>query len=122
MKCNNKFCIWCSFEQCCHESEEGHKNATPNQLDCPSSIRVDFEEQLYNLIDEIIDLLKHRNMKELNKIKKFIINQRLTDAVAISLNRTEKLEQLLRDVLASGNVTACRKEIERVFEGYKINY
>lgn len=77
MECNNIYCMWQSFDQCCHESEEGFINATPNQLDCPSSLRKDFEKQLYNLVDEITELLNKRNMKELNQIKKFILNQRI---------------------------------------------
>jgi hypothetical protein len=76
MECNNTYCLWQAFNQCCPESEELLKYAKPNQLDCPSSLRVDFEEQLYNLVDEIIELLKQRNFRELNEIRKFILNQR----------------------------------------------
>lgn len=35
------------------------------------------------------------------------------------LSRVEKLEQLLRDVLASGNVKSCEREIREVLEGTK---
>jgi hypothetical protein len=76
MECNNKFCIWNGFEQCCPEDEESFNNATPNQLDCPSSLRVDFQEQLFTLANECAELLNHRNMKELIQIKKFIESQR----------------------------------------------
>ncbi|AUZ30172.1 hypothetical protein [Bacillus licheniformis] len=76
MECYNRFCLWNVFGSCCHESEEGMKKATPNQLDCPSSLRADFEEQLNNLLNECIDLLMHRNMKELIEVKKFINEQR----------------------------------------------
>jgi hypothetical protein len=75
MGCNNKYCYWNYRDQCCHESEEGFKNATPNQLDCPSSLRKDFEQQLYALVDECADLLNKRNMRELIEIKRFIIKQ-----------------------------------------------
>jgi hypothetical protein len=77
MKCNNTYCYWNAFDQCCHESEEGFKNATPNELNCPSSLRKDFEEQLINVYEECVDLLYHRNMRELIEIKRFIENQRL---------------------------------------------
>lgn len=76
MKCNNTYCTWNAFGQCCPESEELFDNATPNQLDCPSSLRSDFQRQLCNLIVECEDLLQKRNMKELIQIKKFIEAQR----------------------------------------------
>ncbi len=76
MECTNKYCLFNYFEQCCHESEEGYKKAIPNELDCPSSLRMDFEQQLYNLADECERLLRYRNMKELIEIRKFIKSQR----------------------------------------------
>lgn len=72
MKCNNEYCTWCSFDTCCHESEDSHENATPNELDCPSSLREDFEEQMYNLYEECAKELCKLNFKELNKVRKFI--------------------------------------------------
>ena len=77
MRCNNVYCYWQAFGECCNESEEGHIKARPNTLDCPSSLRGDFEKQLYNLVKECNNLLMERNMKELIEIKKFIINQRI---------------------------------------------
>jgi hypothetical protein len=76
MDCTNKHCLWNAFDQCCHESEEGYEIATPNELDCPSSLRKDFEEQLDNIFKECASLLRYRNMKELIQIKKFIESQR----------------------------------------------
>ncbi|MBD1379103.1 hypothetical protein [Metabacillus arenae] len=76
MECSNYHCLWNAFSQCCHESEEGYDRATPNELDCPSSLRKDFQEQLFLLASECGDLLDKRNMKELIKIKKFIESQR----------------------------------------------
>lgn len=76
MECNNKYCMWQAFDQCCPESEDLFNNAIPNQLDCPSSLRKDFEQQLYNLVNEISELLNKRNFRELNDIRKFILNQR----------------------------------------------
>lgn len=79
IKCNNSYCYWNAFGSCCHESEEGHNNATPNELDCPSSLRKDFEDQLYALRDECAELLNKRNMRELMQIKSFIELQRKED-------------------------------------------
>jgi hypothetical protein len=77
MECNNNHCMWNFRGQCCPESEEQYNNAKPNQLDCPSSLREDFQSQLYSLVDECFELLKHRNMKELIEVKKFIESQRV---------------------------------------------
>lgn len=76
MECNNKYCMWNAFHQCCPEDEESFNKAIPNRLDCPSSLRVDFQEQLTNLVGEIYDLLVRRNMQELIQAKKFIESQR----------------------------------------------
>lgn len=76
MRCNNVYCLWNAFEQCCPESEELMNKATPNQLDCPSSLRNDFEKQLLLLADECKSLLNYRSMKELIEIKAFIESQR----------------------------------------------
>lgn len=76
MKCDNKYCLWNAFNQCCPETEELIKYATPNKLDCPSSLRSDFQEQLHNLADECNKLLDRRNMRELIEIKRFIESQR----------------------------------------------
>lgn len=76
MNCNNTYCLWNVYNQCCPESEELYNNATPNELACPSSLRSDFDKQLYNLVDECAELLNKRNMRELIEIKKFIENQR----------------------------------------------
>lgn len=73
--CNNKYCLWNAFDQCCPESPEDMENATPNELDCPSSLRVDFKEQLQLLVDEIESLLQKRNFSQLNEVLKFIRNQ-----------------------------------------------
>lgn len=76
MKCNNTYCLWNYRNQCCPESEELYNNATPNKLDCPSSLRADFLEQLYNLAGECIELIHERNMSELIEIRNFIKSQR----------------------------------------------
>ena len=76
MNCINKRCLWNMYGQCCPESIELMDKAVPNALDCPSSLRVDFQEQLFNLAHECEALLNKRNMKELIEIKKFIESQR----------------------------------------------
>lgn len=76
MSCNNTYCYWNYDGQCCTDSEEAFEKAIPNTLDCPSSLRKDFEEQLYSLGGECESLLYKRNMRELIEIKKFIESQR----------------------------------------------
>lgn len=76
MKCNNKHCMWSVFDQCCPEDAGSYKKAVPNTLDCPSSLRVDFQGQLSSLVKECKELLNCRNMKELLEIKRFIESQR----------------------------------------------
>ncbi|MEM4994878.1 hypothetical protein WKH56_20150 [Priestia sp. SB1] len=75
MKCNNKHCYWNSFGQCCPESGELYENAKPNSLDCPSSLRSDFQEALLDLVDECGEELQKKSMKELIQIRKFMENQ-----------------------------------------------
>lgn len=76
MECNNNHCMWNGFGQCCPEDELSINKAKPNTLDCPSSLRVDFQEELTILANECADLLNYRNMRELIQIKKFIELQR----------------------------------------------
>ena len=76
MECNNRYCLWNAFDQCCPEDEESYVNAIPNKLDCPSSLRGDFEKQLRGLSGECEELMHLRNMRELIEIKKFIESQR----------------------------------------------
>ena len=76
MRCNNQHCYWNAFGSCCHEEEEAFEKATPNELDCPSSLRGDWEKQFRYLFEECVDLLNHRSYKELVEVKKFIESQR----------------------------------------------
>lgn len=76
MKCNNKYCLWNAYDQCCPEDEKSYDYATPNRLDCPSSLRNDFQQQLEMLSVECKDLVQHRNMGELIEIKRFVEDQR----------------------------------------------
>ena len=75
MDCNNKYCLWCAFDQCCHESEEGYINATPNQLDCPSALRADFDDMFWKLSKECQIMLYHRNFQQLLDIYNFMKKQ-----------------------------------------------
>jgi hypothetical protein len=77
VECSNKYCMWNAFNQCCPEDETSFDNATPNRMDCPSSLRADFQEQLFVLASECAELLNQRNMKELIQIKKLIEYQRI---------------------------------------------
>jgi hypothetical protein len=81
MNCCNGYCYWNYENQCCPDSEEAFDKAIPNTLDCPSSLRRDFEDQLYYLLDECAELLNKRNMRELIAIKKFIISQRAVKSI-----------------------------------------
>lgn len=80
MKCNNQYCYWNAFESCVVESEEKYNAATPNELDCPSSLRKDFEESMWFLRDEIDKMTYKRNFRELCEIYKFVKNQRKDEA------------------------------------------
>lgn len=77
MKCNNTHCLWNAFESCCPESEELYNAAMPNQQDCPSSMREDHQEAMYQIMDEVDELMMKRNFKELIQIHKFVRDQRL---------------------------------------------
>lgn len=76
MNCNNNHCLWNAFEQCCPESEELYNVATPNQLDCPSALRSDHQEAMYQIVDEVNEMMMKRNLKELITVHKFIRGQR----------------------------------------------
>lgn len=81
MKCNNKFCYWSSFEQCCHEDEEVHGNPSLqsiNQLDCPSALRSDFEESFSLLSDDLshvihVNILNRLTFDKMVKIHKILV-------------------------------------------------
>jgi len=76
MNCTNQFCYWNYDGTCCTESEENYNAATPNELDCPSSLRKDLEESIWFLRDEIDEMTYKRNFRELYEIYKFINSQR----------------------------------------------
>lgn len=78
MNCNKK-CYWNYNGQCCPEDEEGYNNASPNDNNCPTYLRPDFEDCIWKTYDDIIELIKHRNFKEMEQIKEFIIKQRSED-------------------------------------------
>ena len=79
MNCNNKYCCFNAFGSCCHESKEGFDNATPNQLDCPSSIRVDHENEMYEYEEYIME--RYYDLKPAYKtaVTLFTMSQRMSD-------------------------------------------
>jgi hypothetical protein len=58
---------------CVHEDEKEYNKATPNKLDCPSSLRSDFEEQFAMLEEEILDRVHDLMFSEMVKVREFII-------------------------------------------------
>lgn len=76
MNCNNKFCYWNYDCMCCHESEDGYENATPNELDCPSSLRGDFESEFWAIFDMCHLIMKKLNTLDLLHFYAFIKSQR----------------------------------------------
>ncbi|ADH03219.1 gp73 [Bacillus phage W.Ph.] len=79
MKCNNKYCCFQAFDSCCHESEEGFDNATPNQLDCPSSVRVDLENELYEYEEYIMERYDELIPAYKLELTLFTMKQRMND-------------------------------------------
>lgn len=76
MECNNSYCLWNYMGQCCPESNEDYDNATPNELDCPSSVRADLESNMCKGVSEIDAMLYRRTHKEIAAIHKFVSDQR----------------------------------------------
>lgn len=76
MKCNNTHCLWNAFDTCCHESEEAYDKATPNQLDCPVSLRKDHQQSMFMIIEEVNEMMMKRNFRELAAIHSFVAGQR----------------------------------------------
>lgn len=71
--CDNKFCYWNFDGSCVHESEEGHENAMPNSLDCPSSLRGDFDEARILLWEEIKERINYLSFVEMIKIRDLLV-------------------------------------------------
>lgn len=74
MNCNNKYCYWYFDGMCCPESEEDYNNAIPNTLDCPSTLRGDFEEA-FKLLQKELKKMVHDDLcfMEMVKVREFII-------------------------------------------------
>ena len=73
--CNN--CLWNYEGMCVHESLDNIINdVSYGTCDCIGWLREDLEEHLYNTYEEIKQLIKNRNCKELEDILKFIKSQR----------------------------------------------
>ncbi|OTZ47819.1 hypothetical protein [Bacillus thuringiensis] len=87
MECNNRYCCFQAFDSCCHESKEGFDNATPNQLDCPSSVRDDLENELYEYEDYIMEHYEDLKPAFKTAVVLFTMGQRMTDAQVDELLR-----------------------------------
>lgn len=72
MNCNNKYCIFSLHGQCCVESEADHNNATPNQLDCPSTLRKDIRHETMVGYKRAERKLRRLSLDNLIKVDKFI--------------------------------------------------
>lgn len=105
MECSNQHCVFCCFDQCCHESEEGFEKATPNELDCPSSVRVDLQYGLEHTQDFIMESQENMPLFNRKKLLTYIEEQRpngdkrhhlLSDSINIFLlTNQRKLRELL---------------------------
>jgi hypothetical protein len=73
--CKRK-CYWNYGGTCCPEDKESYNNAKPNNNNCPTYLRPDFDEHLLKVFNNIEKLVRSRNITELEEIEKFIINQR----------------------------------------------
>ncbi|AXQ67482.1 hypothetical protein OMNIODEOPRIMUS_148 [Bacillus phage OmnioDeoPrimus] len=109
MKCNNKYCCFQAFDSCCHESEEGFDNATPNQLDCPSSVREDLENELYEYAVYLQENFVRLKPAFQLTITEFILKQRLTDS------ETDKVIEVLVPQL-SFNISTQRRTLSELIE------
>ena len=79
MECNNKYCLWCMDNKyCVSESQEGDFSFTPNQLDCPMSLRSDFEIMLRHMANSLAYLgmdktiIGSMTFKQMNSVLKLI--------------------------------------------------
>lgn len=76
MNCNNTHCLWNAFDQCCHESQEGFDMATPNALDCPSSLRTDFQYGVSYTFHYVCDKFEELSTVEQRRVLNFVLDQR----------------------------------------------
>lgn len=75
MDCNKK-CYWNFDGLCVSDNEENYENGNPKENEkCENWLREDFEEALKRTYDEVVNLAWHRNLKQLEEIKEFILKQ-----------------------------------------------
>ncbi|AEW47439.1 hypothetical protein BCB4_0211 [Bacillus phage B4] len=79
MECNNKYCVWNMFDQCCPDSEERFNEATPNELDCPASVREDLQNGVYETYNHILSEIDEMCYDDRLKVLIFMLEQRDED-------------------------------------------
>lgn len=76
MECK-KECYWNFDGTCVYEDDLKYDEGKPEETEnCPNWLRKDFEEHVWRTHDNIIELIKHRKLAELEAIEKFILSQR----------------------------------------------
>lgn len=76
MDCNKK-CYWNYENQCVYEDELKYDEGKPQENEtCPNWLRHDFDNHFNNTVESIKTLIRFRNIKELEEIESFILNQR----------------------------------------------
>ena len=91
MECNNKYCLWCMDNKYCVSESLGDVNVRgwfePNQLDCPMSLRSDFEIMLRHMANSLAYLgmdktiIGSMTFKQMDSVLKLISKLGVKDVV-----------------------------------------
>ena len=73
MNCNNKHCYWNYDNMCVHESYKEFLKATPNELNCPASLRGDFETARILIQEELKEHVVNLGFTDMIKVRKMIL-------------------------------------------------
>jgi hypothetical protein len=123
MNCSLSECQWCSFEQCCPESEEIYNEAIPNSKDCPHyyDIKSAAEVNRNEIIDEISDILKELGRELSTKHLKELMSMKATELWS-AYEATYDLYQSHQTNLALDEILKEVEEhgVEWVKENYKM--
>jgi hypothetical protein len=65
-------CYWNCDGQCCPEDEESFNNAKPNNEECTTFLRKDFDDYFWDTYDYILGSIQKMNLEQLEKVKEFI--------------------------------------------------
>jgi hypothetical protein len=68
-------CYWNCNGQCCPEDEESFNNAKPNNEECTTFLRKDFDDYFWDTYDYILGSIQKMNLGQLEKVKEFITSQ-----------------------------------------------